>query len=73
MGERVGVGIVACGLRGAGYGGLPCSPRAPGGVRGLRRGEARRPYGEGRLSFLEPLRLRFDGSTAVRGALHGVP
>ena len=59
MGESFRVGIVGCG-RGAGYGGLPCSPRAPGGVRGQRRGEARRADGEGRPRFLEPLRLLFD-------------
>ena|SRR5215218_6543890 len=47
-------------VRGAGYAGLPCSPRAPGCVRGQRRGEARRADGEGRLSFLELLRLLFD-------------
>src|SRR3712207_2351703 len=36
-----------CGVRvrGAGFGGLPCSPLAPGGVRGQRRGEARRAEG----------------------------
>jgi hypothetical protein len=28
---------------------------------------------EGRPRFLEPLRLMFHGSTAVTGALHGVP
>src|SRR5919107_1880794 len=33
------------GVREAGYGGLPCSPRALGGVRGQRRGEARRAEG----------------------------
>jgi hypothetical protein len=40
-------------VRGAGYGGLPCSPRAPGGVPGQRRGEARRAEG-GRLPIYEP-------------------
>src|SRR5918998_6673334 len=68
-------------IRGADYGGLPCSPRAPGGVRGQRRGEARRAEGGGCPSTswasrsgswmgeLRRQRLRF--SSDLSGALKG--
>jgi hypothetical protein len=53
MGQGFGVGIVGVRVRGAGYGGLPCLPRAPGGVHRQRRGGSSPGRGRG-LPIYEP-------------------
>ena len=73
MGESIGVGIVGCGYVGL----VTAACLAHLGHRVVcvdkDEGKLTRAEGEGHLRFVEPLWLLFDGSTALTGALHGVP